>query len=140
MAELGNGIKVYITSAAVTAISGVTANDALVGETTNNLDLSANLIEVTDKTTAWAERLSGVKSGSLTFTINVDRSNTAHKSLVSSLKAGSAIHCFVGDLAIGGEAFDAVISSISMAAENASVATYNVSASTTGEVKTIAAA
>lgn len=135
MAKLGNKNRVYMTSAAISALTGVTGADVLVGETTNSLSINGNLIEVSDKTTAWQQFIAGVKGGSLSVTVNAEDGDAKQKSLLSGLTGGSLVHCFVGDPTVGGYAFDAYVGSISMSNDNAAVASWTIELTASGEIK-----
>lgn len=140
MAEvIGNSEKVYISSSAVSALSGVQDGDLLVGETTNSISLNSNLIEISDKSTPWQKFIAGVKGATLSVTVNVNKGDVKQTSLLTSFTGGAAVHCFVGSKTTGGFAFDAIISSIAVTNDNAAVATWGIEMSATGEVEYISA-
>lgn len=136
MANLGNRHKVYMTASAASEAS---AADWLVGETSNSLSLNANLIEISDKSSAYQSYIPGIKGGSCSVTINTERADTKQQALLAALVAGTKVYGFVGELGGSGVKFAAYVASISESNDNASVSTTTVELTFDGEFETVAA-
>ena len=104
---LGNTRKLYITTGS--------AYNALAGETSSSLNLSADMIDVSDKDVAWKEYIAGYKGGTIDATIFVDESDESQKALLAALHNGTELNCFVGELKSNapsvGDAFKALVAS-----------------------------
>lgn len=131
MAELGNARRVYIVTG-----DGNTYT-ALKGEQTNSVNRSAESIDISDKDTgAWGSTMAGKKSLTLDVTVYAD--NTEQKAFLDAFYKDQTIKVFVGKLGNGntpseGEAFDAVIVSISDTNDAGAVATRAMSLASKGE-------
>jgi predicted secreted protein len=131
MAELGNTRRVYIVTG-----DGDTYT-ALKGEQSNSVNRSAESIDISDKDTgAWGSTMAGKKSLTLDVTVYAD--NTEQKSFLDAFYKDQTIKVFVGKLGSGntpaeGEAFDAVIVSISDTNDAGAVATRAMSLASKGE-------
>lgn len=131
MAELGNTRRVYIVTG-----DGDTYT-ALKGEQTNSVNRSAESIDISDKDTgAWGSTMAGKKS--LTLDVTVYANNTEQKAFLDAFYKDQTIKVFVGKLGEGdtpaeGEAFDAVIVSISDTNDAGAVATRAMSLASKGE-------
>lgn len=134
MATHGNKRKMYLT----TALSGSTYT-WLAGEQSNSLNLDAEMLEATDKSSQWRQYVPGMKGGTAEVTVFADSSDAGQKSMLKSLFKGDKVFCFVGELGDGntpvdGETFEAYVSSISTPAENGALITRSISLQITGEV------
>lgn len=139
MAKLGNKNKVYILTAP--AEGQPSAGDWLVGETSNNFNLNANLVEVSDKSTAWQSFITGIKGATLDVTVNVNSSDTKQKALLDALFSGQEVDTYVGDIDEGsGFKFKALVGSISDTSDNGSVASRSFSLTANGVVTPVTAA
>lgn len=131
MAELGNARRVYIVTG-----DGDTYT-ALKGEQTNSVNRSAESIDISDKDTgAWGSTMAGKKSLTLDVTVYAD--NTEQKAFLDAFYKDQTVKVFVGKLGAGntpseGEAFDAVIVSISDTNDAGAVATRAMSLASKGE-------
>lgn len=130
MAELGNTRRVYI-------ITGDGANyTALKGEQSNNVNRSAESIDISDKDTgSWGSTMAGKKS--LTVDVTVYADNTEQKVFLDAFYKDQTVKVFIGKLGNGntpveGEAFDAVITSISDTNDAGTVATRSMSLASKG--------
>ena len=113
--------------------------DWLTGEQSNNLNLEAEMLESTDKSSQWRQYVPGMKGGTAEVTVFADSTDTGQVSLLKSLFKGDKVFCFVGELGTNntpteGESFEAYVSSISTPAENGSLITRSISLQITGEV------
>ena len=130
MAELGNTRRVYI-------ITGDGNNyTALKGEQSNNVNRSAESIDISDKDTgSWGSTMAGKKS--LTVDVTVYADNTEQKVFLDAFYKDQTVKVFIGKLGDGntpveGEAFDAVITSISDTNDAGTVATRSMSLASKG--------
>lgn len=129
---LGNTRKLYI-------VTGTNTYAALTGETTSSLNLSADMIEVSDKESAWKEYLAGYKGGTVDATIFADETDTQQKAILTALHNGTEVKCFVGSLGTGntpaeGDAFSALVASIGETYDTGSAIARNISLQITGEI------
>lgn len=136
MAELGNNRRVYI----VTGTSTLTYT-WLSGEQTNSFNRTAEAIETSDKSTQWAQFLSGKKGATAEVTVYTDDSNAQQKAALTGLHNGSTVKVFIGTLSTGqspapsaGDLFDAVVTAISDTNDNGAVASRSISLTATGAV------
>jgi predicted secreted protein len=137
MATHGNKRKMYLTNA-----SGGNTYTWLTGEQSNNLNLDAEMLEATDKSSQWRQYVPGMKGGTAEVTVFADSEDAGQTSLLKSLFKGDKVFCFVGELGSNntpseGETFEAYVSTISTPAENGSLITRSISLQITGEVKHI---
>ena len=125
MAELGNIRRVYIITG-----DGNTYT-ALKGEQSNSVNRSAESIDISDKDTgSWGSTMAGKKS--LTVDVTVYADNTEQKVFLDAFYKDQTVKVFIGKLGDGntpveGEAFDAVITSISDTNDAGAVATRSMS-------------
>lgn len=137
MATAGKDMKVYITEAASNSAEWV------AGEQTSSLNLSADMVEISDKNTAWKKYLPTMKGGTLDVTVYADTHNHEQARLITSLMDGERVNVFVGQLEDAGDLtgsksgfmFDAYVTSISESYETAGVVSRNISLQITGEVE-----
>lgn len=131
MAELGNTRRVYIITG-----DGNTYT-ALKGEQSNSVNRSAESIDISDKDTgSWGSTMAGKKS--LTVDVTVYADNTEQKVFLNAFYKDQTVKVFIGKLGNGntpveGEAFDAVITSISDTNDAGTVATRSMSLASKGE-------
>jgi predicted secreted protein len=130
MAELGNTRRVYIITG-----DGNTYT-ALKGEQSNSVNRSAESIDISDKDTgSWGSTMAGKKS--LTVDVTVYADNTEQKVFLDAFYKDQTVKVFIGKLGDGntpveGEAFDAVITSISDTNDAGAVATRSMSLASKG--------
>ena len=136
MAQLGNTRRVYI----VTGSNALTYT-WLTGEQTNNFNRTAEALEYSDKSSVWAQFLSGKKGATAEVTVYVDDSNAQQKAVLKALHEGTTVKVFIGVLSTGdnpapseGDVFEAVVTAISDTNDNGSVATRSMSLTATGAV------
>lgn len=136
MATSGNKRKLYLT----------TSKDAsgqftwLKGEQSNSLNIDAEMLESTDKSSDWRQFIAGIKGATAEVSVFADNSaDSPQFQLMESLFKGTSVFCFIGTLGDGetpaeGDIFEALVSSISTPNEMGSVVTRSVSLQVTGEV------
>ena len=138
MAELGNIRRVYIVTGTSTSTLTYTW---LSGEQTNSFNRTAEAIETSDKSTQWAQFLSGKKGATAEVTVYTDDSNAQQKAALTGLHNGSTVKVFIGTLSTeqspapsAGDLFDAVVTAISDTNDNGAVASRSISLTATGAV------
>lgn len=136
MAELGNNRRVYI----VTGTTSLTYT-WLSGEQTNSFNRTAEAIETSDKSTQWAQFLSGKKGATAEVTVYTDDADLQQKAALTALHNGSKVKVFIGTLSTGtnpaptaGDLFEAVVTAISDTNDNGAVASRSLSLTATGAV------
>ena len=128
-AVLGNKRRVYIG-----------ANRTwLTGENTNTLNITAEAVEVSDKDSKWAQFLSGKKGATATVTVWADNTDTQQTAVLTGLFKGEDVKVFIGSLGTGssiaeGDAFDAVVTSVSDTNDNGSASSRQISLTANGAV------
>lgn len=136
MAQLGNTRRVYI----VTGSSSKTYT-WISGEQNNSFNRTAEAIEDSDKSTEWAQFLSGKKGATAEVTVYTDDNDAQQKAALAALEAGTPVSVFIGTLSSGsspapseGDAFKAIITAINDTNDNGAVASRSLSLTATGAV------
>ena len=134
MAQLGNTRKAYVTIG-----SSGTPTTWLAGEQTNSFNRTAEAIEVSDKSTEWAQFITGKKGATAEITVYTDDSSAGPQyNMIKALHHGSYVRVFIGVLsgnsASEGDVFTAVVTSISDTNDNGAVASRSISLTATGAV------
>lgn len=133
MAIHGNKNKMYLVP------SGEDTFTWLTGEQSNNLNIEAEMLESTDKSSEWKQFVPGMKGGTAEVTVFANKEDETQTLLLKSLIKGEKLVCFIGELGINdrpaeGDMFEAYVSSISTPNENGSLVTRSVSLQVTGKV------
>lgn len=132
MAELGNSRRVYIVTGTGSSYT------VLKGEQSNSVNRSAESIDISDKDSgAWGSTMPGKKSFTLDVTVYADNSDAQQKQMLQAFYTDQAVKVFVGKVGSNntpteGEAFDAVIVSISDTNDAGAVATRSLSLASKG--------
>ena len=136
MAQLGNTRRVYI----VTGSSSKTYT-WLSGEQNNSFNRTAEAIEDSDKSTEWAQFLSGQKGATAEVTVYTADNDAQQTAALAALAAGTPVSVFIGTLSSGsspapaeGDAFKAIITAINDTNDNGAVASRSLSLTATGAV------
>ena len=134
MAQLGNERRVYIVTG-----SSTSTYTWLAGEQTNSFNRTAEAIEVSDKSTEWAQFITGKKGATAEITVYTDDSSAGPQyNMIKALHQGSYVRVFIGVLsgnsASEGDVFTAVVTSISDTNDNGAVASRSISLTATGAV------
>lgn len=87
--SLGNKNKAWVKTASTLTWLG--------GEQNNSLNLSAEAIEVSDKSSDWAQYISGKKGGTLDITVFADKDDEAQKAALDAFFAGDPVEWAVGE-------------------------------------------
>ena len=115
----------------------------LAGEQNNSFNRSANPIEVTDKSVIWQQFIAGVRGATASVTVYADdTTGLPQATILASWAAGQKVQCFIGELdtsgtdpvIVSGDAFEAVITSISDTNNNNEVASRDIQLTVSGEV------
>lgn len=133
MAQLGNVRRAYIAAG-----STGTPTAWLTGEQTNTFNRTAEAIEVSDKSTIWAQFISGKRGATAEVTVYVDDTDAQQKAVLNALHEGTNVRVFIGVLSSNtpsqGDVFTAVVTAVSDTNDNGSVATRSISLTATGAV------
>ena len=134
MAALGNTRKVYLTI-------GTTGTPTawLAGEQSNSFNRTAEAIEVSDKSTEWAQFISGKKGATAEVTVYTDDTASEPQwNVIKALHNGSNVRVFIGVLNGSspsvGDVFTAVVTAVSDTNDQGAVATRSISLTATGAV------
>lgn len=134
-AILGNKNKFYVK------IGTPTSYTWLTGEQSNNVNRTQEAIEVSDKSTAWAQFIAGKKGATIDATIFADNSDTAQQEVLKGLYNGTNVKFFVGQLSTDttpapsdGEVGEAIVTSIGDTNDFGAVSSRNVSLTVDGEL------
>lgn len=112
MAENGNKRKVYLTDG-----KGTGTFTWVAGETSSNLSLQSNMIEVSDKSSKFADFVAGRISGTASVTVNLDDTATeSQRKMVAAFYNGQKLFVFHGEVsgntAANGTAYEALVSGL----------------------------
>lgn len=137
MAELGNIRRVYI-------VAGTAQSPTytwLTGEQTNSFNRTAEALEYSDKSTTWAQFLSGKRGATAEVTVYADDANAQQHAALAALHNGTTVKVFIGTLSTGtnpaptaGDLFEAIVTAISDTNDNGAVASRSLSLTATGAV------
>lgn len=138
MAVLGNSRKVYIAAGA----SG-TPEAWLAGEQNNSVNRTAEAIEVSDKSSEWAQFIAGKKGATLEVTaFTNDVSGGPQYVALNALHTGGYVRILVGDVEdgsiISGDLATGVITAISDTNDTGAVASRTISITITDSLTHIA--
>ncbi len=111
----------------------------LAGEQSNSFNRTAEAIETSDKSTDWAQFISGKKGATAEVTVYTDDTTGGPQhSMINALHTGAHVRCFIGKLTgntpAEGDLFTAVVTSISDTNDNGAVAARTISLTASGEV------
>lgn len=127
-AILGNLNKFYLRSGS--------SYTWLTGEQSNSVNRTQEAIEVSDKSTVWAQFIGGKKGATIEATLFADNSDSSQAALLAALAAGDDVEVFVGQLSSStpssGDAGSCVITAISDTNDFGAVSTRNVSLTVNG--------
>lgn len=134
MAKLGNARKCYIG----TSVSGTWT--WLAGEQSSSFNRTNSAVETSDKSSTWQSFISGIKGATADVTVYTDDTDNQQKALITALAAGTSVFAFIGEITTSGQtqtltagdAFEAIVTSISDTNDNGSVASRSISLQVTG--------
>ena len=127
---LGNSKKAYIkVSSSYTWLGG---------EQSNSLNRTAEAVEVSDKSTDWAQFIAGKKGATVEITVFADAADSAQNAAIAALAAGSTVDWCIGTISgssvSAGDYGQAIITAISDTNDFGSVASRTISLTVTGAV------
>ena len=93
MAKLGNVMKAYLKVSSTYTW--------LTGEQTNSVNLTADAIEVSDKSTDWKQYIAGAKGGTIEVTVFADNSDSVQQEAMTQFRAGAEVDFLIGVLGTG---------------------------------------
>lgn len=129
-ATLGNTKKAYIKIS--------TTYTWLACEQSNSISLSQEAVEVSDKSTAWAQFIAGKKGATAEITVFADNSDNGQKAALKGLYNGASVDVFLGALSTNspsdGEAFAGIVTAISDTHDFGAVSTRQISITANGAV------
>ncbi len=129
---LGNARKAYIR------VTQGTTLEWLGGEQSNSVSRTAEAIEVSDKSTEWAEFISGKKGATIEITVYADDTDTAQMAAINALMEGTEVYWGVGTISNGmltsGDSGTAIVTAVSDTNDFGAVASRTISMTATGEV------
>lgn len=131
----GSAYKLYVSKV------GADNTTPLVGESTSTLNITADALEVSDKSSAWKQYIAGMRGATLSATLYADDDDASQKLLISSLMAGDTVMVrlarLVGQIYKGEYSAQAIITSIGLTMQNGGVASRDVSFQITGAVSVL---
>ena len=132
-AILGNRNKFYVK------VGSSESYTWLTGEQSNNVNRTQEAIEVSDKSSDWAQFIGGKKGATIEVTIFADNSDSAQTELLKGLHNGTTVKFFVGQLSSAtsatptdGEVGEAIVTALSDTNDFGAVAGRNCSLTVTG--------
>ncbi len=132
-AILGNKNKFYVQ------IGSSTAYTWLTGEQSNSVNRTQEAIEVSDKSTDWAQFISGKKGATIDATLFADNSDSGQQEILKGLYNGQKVKFFVGQLSTDqtpapsdGEVGQAVVTAIGDTNDFGAVSSRSVSLTVDG--------
>lgn len=132
MSKLGHHYKLYVTTGNTYTF--------VAGETSSSLNLSTDMVEVSDKESRWKKYIAGLIGGTVDATLYAQEDSAEQKALIKALREGTEVQCFLGELGSGntpanGDAFAALVTSIGNTYDNGAAVSRSVSLQITGEVE-----
>lgn len=125
----------------MTTSNSTTTYTWLTGEQTNSFNLTSEAIETSDKSTEWAQFISGKKGATAEVTVYADNTNAQQQAALKALITGADVKVFIGTLTgtstktpSEGDVFSAIVTAISDTNDNGSVATRSISLTANGAV------
>ena len=129
-ASLGNNFKAYIKISTTYTWLGC--------EQGNSINRTQEAIEVSDKSTAWAQFIAGKKGATAEITVFADNSDAAQIAALKGLYNGASVDVFLGTLSTNspssGEAFVGIVTAISDTNDFGAVSSRTVSITANGAV------
>lgn len=133
----GSAYKLYVAKA------GTSNTTPLVGESTSTLNITADALETSDKSSPWKQYIAGMRGATISATLYADDNDGKQKLLLESLMAGEVVDISLRRFVNNGTAGDivgdyegkAIITSVGLSMQNGGVATRDVSLQITGELR-----
>ena len=129
----GSAYRLYVTKA------GASNTTPLVGESTSTLNITADALETSDKSSPWKQYIAGMRGATISATLYADDTDATQKLLLTSLMAGDVVDINLARLVngsyVGTYEAKAIITSIGLSMQNGGVATRDVSFQITGKLQ-----
>ena len=110
----------------------------LACEQSNSINRTQEAVEVSDKSTAWAQFIAGKKGATAEITVFADNSDNGQKAALKGLYNGASVDVFLGSLSGStlqdGEAFQGIVTAISDTHDFGAVSTRTISITANGAV------
>ena len=132
---LGNHIKAFIRCYG----TGLNYYTWLGGELSNSVNRTAEAIEISDKSTDWAQFIAGKKGATIEITVYADATDEAQLASIDALVAGEHVEYAIGEVdtdsddVVFGEVGEAIITAVSDTNDFGSVASRTISLTASGE-------
>lgn len=132
--KLGNAVKAYVR-----VEDDLDDYTWLGGEQSNSVNRTAEAIETSDKSTEWAQYISGKKGATIEITVFADKDDPAQVAALAAMMAGKKVEYAVGEVdedtaeIVWGDSGEAYITSVSDNNDFGAVATRTLSLQVTGE-------
>ena len=130
MAVLGNTKKAYVKVSSTYTWLGA--------EQSNNVNITAEAVEVSDKNSVWAEFIAGKRGATVEITVFANNSDSAQAAAITALIAGTQVDWAVGTISgssvSAGDYGKAIVTSVSDTNDFGAVATRTISLTVTGAV------
>lgn len=132
----GSAYRLYVTKA------GASNTTPLVGESTSTLNITADALETSDKSSPWKQYIAGMRGATISATLYADDNDGKQQMLLESLMAGEVVditltryvnNATAGSI-VGNYEGKAIITSIGLSMQNGGVATRDVSFQITGKL------
>lgn len=131
----GSAYRLYVAKV------GANNTTPLVGESTSTLNITADALETSDKSSEWKQYIAGMRGATLSATLYADDSDATQKLLLTSLMAGDQVEIsllrIVNGTYDGSYQAKAIITSIGLSMQNGGVSTRDVSFQITGKLQVI---
>lgn len=129
-ASLGNTKKAYVKIS--------TTYTWLSCEQSNSINITQEAVETSDKSTAWAQFITGKKGATAEITVFADNSDAAQKAALKGIFNGASIDVFIGVLTgttlTSGDAFNAIVTGVSDINDFGAVSSRTISVTANGAV------
>lgn len=126
---------------AVKAFIKVSSTDKwLSGESSTSVNLTAEAQEITDKSSEWAQFISGKKGATIEVTLFADDDDDAQAAAIAALIAGDEVDFAIGattsttNAPTGGYSGKGIVTAVSDTYDTGSVSSRSISITATGEV------
>lgn len=129
-ASLGNTKKAYIKVSSTYTWLGC--------EQSNNINITQEAVETSDKSTAWAQFIAGKKGATAEITVFADNNDNAQKQALKGIFNGTSVDVFIGTISgsspQSGEAFTAIVTGVSETNDFGAVSSRTISLTANGAV------
>ena len=109
----------------------------LTAESSSSLNLSADMVEVSDKEVDWKKYIAGYKGATIDVTVYADETDAAQKAVIKGIFKGEELEGFIGVLGSNntpseGDAFKALVASVGETYDTGSAIARSISLQVTG--------